>query len=266
MEPLSPELALVDPELARMARDRLPPSGETPSSAGRAASSDKDVEQTSVEHSWFSDLDQGRRPENSLTATSSFAPEARSVPDSAMKGRQLRAAHRPRRRVRVVLGALGVTFAAIAVYALIPDSAVRDEAGNRAPRKASAQDLQGTQRKSARRASDSSAPTVPRRSGARAQTRTKAPRTRPFPFRVVSWPAVPDATFYKVEFFRRGREVFETLSATTRFELPTRWVYRGRTYQLVNGTYIWKVLPAYGPRSRLRYGKPIVRSTWVAQR
>jgi len=269
VEPLSPELALVDPELARVARDRLPPWGETPSSAGRASSSHEGVKQTSVEHSWFSGLDQGRRPENSLSATTSFASEARTVPDSALKERQLRSAHRPRRRVRVVLAALGVTVAALAVYAVIPDSAVREEAGNRAPKKASTQDLQGTQTKSARGASDSSAPTVRRRSGvlgARAQTRTKAARTRPFPIRDFIWPAVPDATSYKVEFFRRGREVFETLSSTTRFEMPTRWVYQGRTYQLVNGTYIWKVLPAYGPRSRLRYGKPIVRSTWVAQR
>jgi hypothetical protein len=110
---------------------------------------------------------------------------------------------------------------------------------------------------------------VPRHSdmlGATAQTRTKSERPRPFTTRVFIWPSVSDATFYKVEFFRRGREVFKALSSRARLELPTRWVYRGRTYQLVAGSYTWKVSPAFGPRSRLRYGNPIIRSTWVAQR
>ena len=266
MEPLSPELALVDPELARVARDRLPPLGETPSSAGRR--SDKDFKQTSVEHSWFPDPDQGRRPENSLSDTSGFASEARSVPDSVLKERQLRAASRPRRRVRVVLGALGVIFAAIAAYALIPDSAVREQARNRAPSKTSDASARTVPRAPSK-TSDANARTVPRRSGvlgARGQRSTKAARTRPFPNRVLIWPAVSDATSYKVELFRNGREVFETLSSRARFELPTRWVYRRRTYHLEKGTYIWKVLPAFGPRSRLRYGNPIVRSTYVAER
>jgi len=252
VEPLSPELALVDPDLARVARDRLPPFGETPSSVGRASLSDKDIRQTSVAHSWSSDLDQGPRPENSLSATSSFTSEARSVPDSAVNERPLRAAHRPRRRIRVVLAALGVTVAAIAVYGLVPDSAVHNEARDRALKKAPA-----------------NAPTAPQRpvlGATTAQTRATYAREERFSTsHVFIWPAVSHAHFYEVEFFREGTEVFRALSSRARLELPTRWIYRGHRYHLVAGTYSWRVSPAFGPESRLRYGNPIIVSNWVFQ-
>jgi hypothetical protein len=273
VEPLSPELALVDPELARLARERLPPPGETLSPPRRASSSHKDVGETTARRSWDSGVDDARRPENSLSASSSFAAEARSGLNSAKTERPLGARSGPRRRGRVFLGALGVALAAIAVYALAPDSTVREEAANPAPKNAPTRiDHHGKPRESTRataRAAGGSAPTVPRHTGvlgATAHTRAKSERPGPFPTRVFIWPAVSNATFYKVEFFRRGREVFKALSSTARLALPTRWVYRGRTYRLVAGIYSWKVSPAFGPRSRLRYGDSIIRSTWVAQR
>lgn len=272
MEPLTPELALVDPELARLARDRLPPPGETPSSPGRASSPHKDVGETRARDFWEGG-DDARRSENSLNASSSFAAEPRSGLDSANEKRELRAPSGPRRRGRVFLGALGVALAAIAVYALAPDSTVREEAANRAPKNAASRiNRHGKPRESTRptaRAPSAKAPTVPRHSGvlgATAKTKAKSEEPRPFSTRVFIWPAVSDASFYKVEFFRRGREVFKALSSRARLELPTRWVYRGHRYQLLAGIYSWKVSPAFGPRSRLRYGNPIVRSTWVAQR
>jgi hypothetical protein len=273
VEPLTPELVLVDPELARLARDRLPAHGETPSSPGRASSPDQDVGETRARDSSVSGVDDARRPENALNAFSSFGAEARPGLASANEERELRAPSGPRRRGRVFLGALGVALAAIAIYALAPDSTVREEASNRAPKKAPTRiDHHGKPRESTRRtarAAAANAPTVPRHSdvlGATAQTRANSKRQRPFSTRVFIWPAVSNATFYKVEFFRRGRQVFKALSSTARLELPTRSVYRGRTYQLVAGTYTWKVSPAFGPRSRLHYGNPIIRSTWVPQR
>jgi hypothetical protein len=273
LRPLSPELALVDPELARLARERLEPPGETPSSPGRASSPDQDVGETRPRESWVSGVDDARRLEKSLNASSSSAAEARSGFGSANVKDEPRAPSRSRRRGGVFLGALGVALAAIAVYALAPDSTVREEASNRAPKSAASRiDRHGKPRKSTKptaRAAGASAPRAPRHSGVlgvTAQARASSERPRPFSTRVFIWPAVSDATFYKVEFFRRGLEVFNTLSSRPRLELPTRWVYRGRTYQLAEGTYAWKVSPAFGPRSRLRYGNPIVRSTWVAQR
>jgi hypothetical protein len=270
MEPLTPELALVDPELARLARDRLP---ETPSSPGRASSFHDDVGDARGRPSSVSHVDDSRRLENPPSASSSLAAEGRPRRESTKEERQLSASVRPRRRRRVFLGALGVALAAIAVYAFSPDSTVREKAVNRAPKSVASQVGRHTKPQESTKptagATGASAPAVPRHSGVlgvTAQARGSSRRPGPFSTRVFIWPTVPDATFYRVEFFRRGREVFNALRSTARLDLPGRWVYRGRTYQVLAGTYTWKVSPAFGPRSRLRYGDPIIRSTWVARR
>jgi hypothetical protein len=243
VEPLTPELALVDPELARLARDRLPTPGETPSSPERASP---------------------------LSASSGLAAQGRPGRESADENHDLRAPSRSRGRGRVFVGALAVILAAVAVYALAPDSTIRDEASNRVPKSAATRTDRHVRPQESSKATraGAGAPTVPRHSGVLGATvHTKASSTRPRPFspRVLSWPVVSGATFYRVELFRQGLEIFKALSSSARLELPTHWVYRARTYQPVAGkTYIWKVSPAFGPRSRLRYGDPIVRSSWVA--
>jgi hypothetical protein len=162
-----------------------------------------------------------------------------------------------------------VILAAIAVYALAADLTGRDEPPNRGSKSsATRSDRHVKPQESTEptaRAAGGRAATVPRHSGATARTRAHA-KPRAVSPRVLIWPVVSGATFYRVELFRQGLEVFEALSSKARLEVPTHWVYRGRTYQSLAGkTYIWKVFPAFGPRSRLRYGDPIVRgTTWVA--
>ena len=87
-----------------------------------------------------------------------------------------------------------------------------------------------------------------------------APSTRLF-----VWPAVKHASYYKVQFSRGGHVVFEASPSVPRLELPTRWAYKGRDMRLVPAVYSWVVLPAFGTRSHPRYGDAIVRSTWVAR-
>ena len=261
MEPLSPELALVDPELARLARDRLPSPGETPPSP---------VAETSGRESPV--FDDSRRPEKRPSASSGLAAEGRSGRESANEKHDLPAPSRSRGRGRVLVGALGVVVAAIAVYALAPDSTIREEASNRPPKSAATRTDRHVRPQESTKTTraGAGARTVPRHSGvlgATVDTKASSKRARPFSPRVLSWPVVSGATFYRVELFRQGLEIFKTLSSSARLELPTHWVYRARTYQPIAGkTYIWKVSPAFGPRSRLRYGDPIVRSTWVAPR
>ena len=268
MEPLTPELALVDPELARLARDRLPPSGETLSPPRRARSSYKDHGKTRAGHPWISNVDDARRTGQPSRASSSLGAEAQSRVDAAEKHPKRHAPSRVRRRGRVIFGALAVALGAIAVYALAPDSTVREKATHLPPNNAPTRiDHHG--KTLAAKTAGAGTQQVPRHSevlGASAQKRPKPTQPRPFPNRVFIWPPVSHATFYKVEFFRHRREVFKAWSSTARLELPSRWVYQRRTYKLVAGVYSWKVSPAFGPRSRLRYGTPIVRSTWVAQR
>ena len=87
-----------------------------------------------------------------------------------------------------------------------------------------------------------------------------APSTRLF-----VWPAVKHASYYKVQFFRRGQVVFVALPSVPRLTLPSRWMYKGRSMRLVPAVYSWQVLPAFGTRYHARYGDAIVRSTWVAR-
>ena len=267
MEPLTPELALVDPELARVARDRLPPSGETRSPAARASSSAEDVVGAKAGHSWWSEVEGFRRRENPRTASSRLAAQRR--PESGKETLQLRAPIPPRRRKRIFLGAVVLALAAIAVYALAPDSIVREDAANRAPKNGLGQRRSREPTRPSAKTAAASAPSAPPHSGvlaAKAKRRPESQPPAPFSSRVFIWPAVSGATFYKVEFFRGYREVFKGLSSKARLELPSTWVYRAHRYRLVAGIYSWKVTPAFGPASRLRYGAPIIRSSWVARR
>jgi hypothetical protein len=84
-----------------------------------------------------------------------------------------------------------------------------------------------------------------------------------FPTRVFVWPPVPRAAFYKVEFFRHGARIFIAWPSRTRLLLPLRWTYHGRPFRLTRATYHWRVTPAFGSRSRPRYGIPSTRSTVV---
>jgi hypothetical protein len=89
---------------------------------------------------------------------------------------------------------------------------------------------------------------------------------RAFGVRLFIWPATAHATFYKVAFFRHQTQVFEAFSSKPRLELPLRWTYNGRRFRLTSGEYSWTVWPAFGARAHLRFGKPIVLSTWRARR
>jgi hypothetical protein len=97
---------------------------------------------------------------------------------------------------------------------------------------------------------------------------TKKRGKRPAPptpaTRTFVWPPVSGVAFYRVEFFTRGRKVFEASPTKPRLTLPTRWIYKGRTFRLSRGTYRWRVRPAFG-RSSPRLGTPITRSKWTVR-
>jgi hypothetical protein len=273
VEPLTPELALVDPELARLARDQLPAPRQTLSSPSRASPSHGSLRDPRAGPYWISVVDNDRRRENSFGASSSVAAGAQPDVDVATSSREPPAPSRHRWRRGVFPAALVVVLGLAAVYALAPDSTVRQEAPSRAPKTVPTRiDRHGKERASARqtkRAPSEGAPKVSQHSTlphARKQTRATSKRPSTFPTRVFIWPAVSHVTLYKVEFFRGGREVFKALSSKPRLELPLRWTYRGRNYHLEAGVYSWRVWPAFGSRSRLRYGNPIIRSIWVARR
>lgn len=201
-EPLSPELALVDPVLADLARERLPD------------------ERIDLVHPISVPSDDRR--EEDVENDRSFV---RSLPH----------------RLGVLAAALTVLALAAVGFAILDHELTSAGAGTNdgVAHRIAAKPAQKT-------------PATSRASGE-------------FVTRTFVWPAAPGATFYRVEFFRDGRKIFDASPATARIELPLRWVFRGRHFRLTKATYRWEVRPAFGPRSHPRYGKLITRSVWAAQ-
>jgi hypothetical protein len=82
------------------------------------------------------------------------------------------------------------------------------------------------------------------------------------PTRLFVW--LPDrrARYYHVRFSRGKQTVFEAWPTDARVTVPLRGVFRGRSFAFTSGRYRWVVRPAFGLRSQNRFGPPIVRSVW----
>jgi hypothetical protein len=248
-EPLSPELALVDADLARYSRALLPdPTIEQPRPF--SATPSREIREPGPD-----------RPSD--------------IVESARAGRLLRT---------LLLVLAVVIVAAFALVVFNPDRLADDSVQGQAPIHGSvpaahpATNERATKPKRAqarpkKQSPAAAAPSTARTGTARAGTAAKPTkaqpiptRSRPFATHVFVWAAAENATVYKVGFFRQGKQVFEAIVSGTRLELPLRWVYHGRRFRLTPGTYSWIVRPALGPRGHRRYGQPIVNSTWLARR
>jgi hypothetical protein len=78
-----------------------------------------------------------------------------------------------------------------------------------------------------------------------------------------TWLRSHRARYYHVRFFRGARIVFEAWPTEPRVLVPVRGTFRGKRFAFTNGRYRWIVRPGLGPRSKPRYGEPIVRSVWI---
>jgi hypothetical protein len=305
-EPLSPELALVDPQLADLARERLRVARDSAAFGRRAASaSRKRPAEDRADARSASDEYAERRPGERLavgraaarsqddrSGTASTVPESElefsaSPPDDA-EGGPSSGRTRPRRR-RVFTAALGVLAVGAAAFPIVAHE-VTDVGGGvigttptrseSLPAKRTGDARENHRTSEPPRAGTGTAvphstkPAVQPKKGS--QSHSTKPAVQPkkglqpgrpskFPTRVFVWPAVSRATFYKVEFFRRGRKIFEASPTVARIELPLRWAFRGRHFRLTPATYKWEVRAAFGPRSHPRYGKLITQSKWTAQ-
>jgi hypothetical protein len=216
---VSPELALVDPQLGDLVRKRLRSQGPTVGLGTRGPQ-----------------YEYGDQPRAGAESGLELGAIARSP--IAEDGQLPAGAGSRRRRLfaTTALVSLAVGAAALAIVA----QEVGDVGGSILPRSAQ----------------PAVRPTKP----------TQLGPPSALPTRVFIWPAVSRATFYKVEFFRSNRKIFVATPSMPRIELPLRWVFRGRDFRLTRGTYRWEVRPAFGPRSRPRYGNLITQSMWTPQR
>jgi hypothetical protein len=80
-----------------------------------------------------------------------------------------------------------------------------------------------------------------------------------------AWERVPGARFYNVQLFRGGTKILTTWPRAPRLLLARRWSFGGRTWTLSHGRYRWYVWPAFGTRTRPRYGRPLGASSFVVR-
>jgi hypothetical protein len=242
-EPITPELALVDPDLARRAREQL-------------SEKELDHRRTAV--------DRGPAAQEPLFG---FLQPTPSVHEA--DGRR-----RPRKRRRrqvLVLLILGAA-AAVAVLRVEPLRHAFGESHD------TASGLSPKNRSTAASPTRPAAKRKPRPPRAVGQAQGKSPtkqRTKPRrraapgpaqPPRAFAWVAVPNAAYYVVQFYRAGEEIFEATPSSPHLLVPMEWTFRGRRYRLSPGRYSWSVRPGYGRRSQARYGQPVVRAKLVIQR
>jgi hypothetical protein len=69
------------------------------------------------------------------------------------------------------------------------------------------------------------------------------------------WAGVRGAAFYNVQLWKNGQKVLSAWPGKARQALSRRWRYRGRSYSLSHGVYVWYVWPGFGPRTQARYGQ-----------
>ena len=292
-EPISPELALVDPDAARRAREHLghvdgtafaPPVYTLDGTDHRART-----------------VDGGSRPaggsatqepsirERLLAAGADrevLSSSAAADDESHFYGPYVQDDDRVRRRSRVrpllatLVGLVCVAAVALASLFLVGRLAERTETGadgapsgigettarggsTTARKKTTPSLRRRARRRNATRTTGQAPKARTTGQAPKARTRSAAPDRAPST-RTFVWPPVRAATSYRVEFFRRGRKIFKASPVKPRLELPLRWTYKGRRFRLIAGTYRWRVRPAFG-RSSTRLGKPITISSWTVR-
>jgi hypothetical protein len=291
-EPLSPELVLVDPQLASLARERLRLVGDGAVFEKRAvvrATNQGPVEGRADARTANAEYGEGLVGDRLAVAQTGLgsrddrgSPVAGAESEIEFSADSPEDADEDQSSPRASPHRLDVFLAASAVFAILAAGfsilqlahGVRDagEGGFRpltTPIESMPVQGMGDARKDRRtsesphtRAGTASPPTKP---AVQPKKRLQPLPQREFPTRVFIWPAVSRATFYKVEFFRHGRKIFEASPTIPRIELPLRWAFRGRRFRLTPAIYRWEVRAAFGPRSGPRYGQPITQSTWTAK-
>ena len=260
-EPLTPELVLVDPDLARRAREQLPdrepePRRTTGESIPSPVTSllDPDLARRGREQP----PDREPEPRRTTGEAIPYPVTPRLVvvqPDPSTFERRLKPPPRKRRRGRILI-LLILAAAAVTGIVLVPslrhivwesrEVAVVPPVRKPAPPPHASSSTP-----------DKAKPKETVKPKARVAPRS-APSHRPF-----AWVAVPKATYYLVRFYRGSQEIFEARPSAPRLSLPPKWVFKGHRYSLTPGSYRWVVQAGFGRPTEARLGQPIVSAKLV---
>ena len=226
-EPISPELVLVDPELAGRARALLP--GPGPFTVPAQAEPAPELE-----------------PEFDPEANRVVLPESLSAAEPVPLPQGPRRS-RKRRAATYALAPIIVAVAAATVWygGLLDRFSSRSGNDSVAPR------------------ADNTPRANPPAKKAPPSAKPSAPTTSP---RAFSWAPVRGAGSYLVQFYRGRTEIFRARPTKARVVVPAHWSYKGHRLTLQPGRYRWSVRPRLGGPAGQHYGKPIVLSELVVQR
>jgi hypothetical protein len=232
-EVTSPELVLVDPELASRARARLGNPGEKEALARiasqlqRAPASQRPIDTPPLEGT-----KRGYGRWAAPVAAAAAVATAFLLTDA-----------------RVEFGKTPAS-ADTALEVPEPTTPAPTTPAASAPESTAPANPRPTPTQKTRRAPRTPAPTRPARSPA---------RTEPQRF---AWAPIADATAYRVELFRKQARVFATDTRRPAVTIPARWTFAGRDRRLTPGEYRWYVWPVIAGRQSAR---AIVQSRLTVQ-
>ena len=219
--PISPELVLVDPELAAAARALLPEIPRALAVRSTVATADNAVAV-------------GRR-------RSGLEPITEELPARARAPRSL----------RWVATAGGVGVAGLLVWAVQHDrgpTASLSEPVVKPPTRTAATPSPTTAART-ETASAEPRPTPTQPSRTSSQPSAPSPATAPQGQTFV-WVAAPDAAAYEFQLFRGSERIYRARVEQPRLELPGRWRQAGRSDELTPGSYRWYVWPVSSRTNR----------------
>ena len=245
---VSPELALVDPDLRRQAQDALPVRPERPATTPR------------------------REPPPESPRSAAAVPSLDQLPPYPDESTPTTATPRPkrRRRRRLVLAGLALLAAAGVALAVAEATVVERRPAGRVggaalqPSPPNAADAQSQAPR--RQAATTTVAPAETNGSIRTETAAPNPPAQEDVHWTFVWPAVAGADYYNVRFSRAGRTILEAWPRRPRLVVPERGVSRGRAFRFTRGRYRWVVRPGFGRRSRRDYGRAVVLSTWTVAR
>ena len=224
--PISPELVLVDPELAAGARAALP------------------------DHPWPAPVPIEPRPRHGLRREIPFAGILGPFSITAAFVLLIQGLSLVPRGDRPTFAARTPAAAEPLTTAPTPQQRTQPPAARKKPA------VKKTEPKHGPRARPNPKPAAPPKSETRRSTRTKRREQPKFtPARTFSWPPQAGAAFYQVTFLRNGRAFYRTRTRAPRVKLPGR-------VRFTPGRYRWTVRPALAGV----LAAPIVDSTFEVGR